>query len=146
MCSFVSPSLEAKVEARYCNSVCSDPAERACGDNAHYNVFATGLKAPKIAGDYYMGCYEHNETHTIMKKTTAIDFHHANTPEICSKYCDRRKFRYYGIMTRYSCWCGTVPPDDRMKQIDDAMCAVQCSGDASRFCGGAWSMAVFRIG
>lgn len=146
MCSFVSPSLEARVDGSYCNVTCSDSSDRVCGDHAHYNVFTTGLKTSKLAGDYYMGCYEESVEHRIFEETASFEFPYVNSPAMCSKYCDKKNLHYYGVTNRNWCWCGNTPPNDSFKKVDDSKCSSQCSGDANKYCGGLWKMAVFHIG
>lgn len=145
MCSFVSPSLEAKVNERECNATCSGGKEHVCGDRTRYNVFTTGLKTSRVAGDYFMGCYEEMENHRMLNRHTTTDFPYVNTPKICSKHCGLAGFRYFGLAYRETCWCGDIPPDESLKKGDE-YCSIQCSGDANRYCGGVLKMAVFHIG
>lgn len=140
LCSFVSSSLEAKLDERHCNSTCSGGSERECGDHSRYNVFTTGIQTSRVAGHYYMGCYKEWKDHNMKN-----ELHSFNTPNMCSRYCDKAGFRYFGISYRTHCWCGNVPPDEKSKD-DDRRCSVQCSGDANKYCGGVSNTAVFQIG
>lgn len=142
LCSFISASLEAKLDQYHCNRTCSGSSENECGDRSHYNVFTTGMRTPRVAGHYYMGCYEEWKGHD---KNTKYEFHSSNTPNICSRYCDKAGYRYFGVLYRTHCWCGNVPPNENFKD-NDKQCSVQCAGDANKYCGGNSNMAVFQIG
>lgn len=150
MCSFVTPPLEAIVDERYCNTTCSDNVEQVCGSHMYYNVFTTGYRASRVAGDYYLGCYkkENNQDHDtnkVFEKTTTIEYDKYNTPKICSKYCSKMGFEYFGLTNRIFCWCGNIVPHDSFR-VSDKKCSKQCSGDANKYCGGTEESAVFRIG
>jgi len=150
MCSFDSPPVEAKVKAggRHCNVTCSGGTENVCGDWTHYNVFATGLKTPRVAGDHYLGCYEETDVYRAFKKNQSIEFPYVNTPRICSKHCDKAGYEYFQLSNRESCFCGNSHPvdDGAVLRVDDNKCSAQCSGDANKYCGGVFKIAAFRIG
>lgn len=147
LCSFISPSLDGKVNEHNCNSTCNpDDSEHICGDHEHYNVFTTGLQTSRVAGDYYMGCYtDNNKYNKMLEKSVSINFPYANTPYICSKHCGKANFRYFGLADRKSCWCSNTLPEDGAK-VDDNNCSIQCPGNANKYCGGTSTTAVFRIG
>lgn len=147
MCSFDSPSLEAETDERHCDRACSGGSGPECGDRSHYNVFATGARTSRVAGDRYLGCYDEGSEHheSERKKSTSIDRHSHNTPKLCSKYCDAAGFGYYGLTDGRTCWCGNALPENRSR-VGDEKCSVQCSGNANKYCGGISETAWFRIG
>jgi len=149
LCSFVSPSLDSKVDRHHCNTTCDpEESENMCDDHTHYNVFTTGLHTPRVPGDYYMGCYKENKRadNKNERNEIAVNFPSANTPSVCSKHCEKEGFRYFGLTNRESCWCTNAPPDDG-SNVADNKCSGQCPGDANKYCGGSLgTAAVFRIG
>lgn len=149
LCSFVSPPVEAKLraEGRNCNATCAGGKENVCGDRDHYSVFATGLKTSRVPGNHYLGCYEETDVYRAFKKKKSVEFPYVNTPNICSKHCDRAGYEYFQLSSRESCFCGNShPADDGAIRVDDNQCSTQCSGDANKYCGGAFKIAAFRIG
>ncbi|XP_050059331.1 uncharacterized protein LOC114123800 isoform X3 [Aphis gossypii] len=147
--SFVSPPVEAKLRAggQDCNATCAGGKENACGDRDHYSVFTTGLKTSRVPGNHYLGCYEETDVYRAFKKNQSIEFPYVNTPNICSKHCDRTGYEYFQLSSRESCFCGNShPADDGAIRVDDNQCSTQCSGDANKYCGGAFKIAAFRIG
>ncbi|XP_060876389.1 uncharacterized protein LOC132949489 isoform X2 [Metopolophium dirhodum] len=149
LCSFDSPPVEAKVKAGgpHCNVRCSGGTESVCGDRTHYNVFATGLKTSRVAGDHYLGCYEETDVYRAFKKNQSIEFPYVNTPKICSRHCSSVGYEYFQLSNRESCFCGNShPADDGAVRVDDNKCSAQCSGDANKYCGGVFKIAAFRIG
>ncbi|XP_025406121.1 uncharacterized protein LOC112680294 isoform X2 [Sipha flava] len=154
VCSFVSPSLEARADAYHCDATCpgGSTSDHKCGGRGHYNVFTTGLITSRVAGDNYMGCYVESAASVGAKPagnddgiTVRIHFPYVNTPKICSKHCYRNGYRYYGLSYRETCWCANAPPSYDLKVRDDE-CSAQCPGDANKYCGGVMRTAVFQLG
>ncbi|VVC27971.1 Hypothetical protein CINCED_3A001078 [Cinara cedri] len=146
LCSFVSPSLEARVDKNYCNAVCSGSSEHVCGDHTHYNVFTTGLRTFRVAGHYYTGCYNSSDNVWAVKRI----FTYVNTPHLCSEYCDKLNFRFFGIENRTQCLCGNILPANSLR-VDDDRCSeldysYYCPGDVNKHCGGHSVTAAFKIG
>lgn len=147
LCSFVSPSIDGKVDGNNCNSTCSGGSEHVCAaDRSHYNVFTTGLHTKTVAGHYFMGCFVDDPNKEHQKVMASVDLSSTNTPYICSKHCDGGGFRYFGLSYSRLCWCGNAPPEDRLRSSDNNLCAQQCTGDANKYCGGVLITAVYRIG
>lgn len=148
LCSFVSPSMDGKTDDQNCNGTCSGGSELACAaDRSHYTVFTTGLRAKTVAGHYFLGCYHDDANAGQRKAMASVELTGVNTPNICSKHCDKGGFAYFGLSHGRWCWCGNVRPDDRLRASDAVdTCATRCTGDANKYCGGVMTTAVYRIG
>lgn len=62
----------------------------------------------------------------------------------CFSLCKGRKFRFSGVQHGTECWCGNHY--GRYGRRDKRECRTQCSGDKTRYCGGAWRNDIFATG
>merc|ERR1719334_1342146 len=67
------------------------------------------------------------------------------TPEVCSKSCLTKNYKYSGVENGNECWCGNgTPPLEKIVSPND--CRAKCSGNSSQVCGGGWRINVYETG
>lgn len=85
------------------------------------------------------GCYQEG---TDGRALTGNAFVQDNmTVEICQTLCNGTRF--YGLEYGNQCYCGTKLDNDAY-QVPDSSCAIPCSGDTTKTCGGLSLLSLYR--
>ncbi|KAM7185307.1 WSC domain containing protein [Rhypophila sp. PSN 637] len=68
------------------------------------------------------------------------------TPQRCINACKNGGYTFAGLEYMTECWCGmgSQPPSSSLK-VPDEQCDAPCAGDASKTCGGAWLLEVWKV-
>jgi hypothetical protein len=92
-------------------------------------------------GRAHLGCYQDAGDRDL---DGFIDSTATNTPDSCIEKCAQKGFAYAGVQNAESCLCGDSY--GKYKKLEDAACAMPCTGDPNARCGGAWANDVYATG
>ncbi|KAJ3541508.1 hypothetical protein NMY22_g3862 [Coprinellus aureogranulatus] len=90
-----------------------------------------------------LGCY--SDTAAPRTLGAQVTVNAAMTIERCIATCDEADYKYAGLEFGSECYCDSVIqlPGE---QVDDADCAMTCSGDATQTCGGPSRLNIYDSG
>lgn len=88
----------------------------------------------------HLGCYKDSTSARI--EPHAFVYPGTNDNGLCQTACHSGGFAFAGTEYRYECYCGNFIPNDALL-VDDALCALECPGDAGQICGGEGGYASF---
>uniref|UniRef100_A0A1I8JDU5 WSC domain-containing protein n=2 Tax=Macrostomum lignano TaxID=282301 RepID=A0A1I8JDU5_9PLAT len=131
-----------RVNAKQCRTRCRGDKRRTCGGSWRNSVYSTGIgsKPVRLPGLKHLGCYLDKSSRDLRKLVLSGSV----TVPKCYKACKARKYRFFGVQNGYQCWCGNHYGRYRIRS--NLECRVQCRGDKSTYCGGAWRNNVFTTG
>ncbi|KXX74964.1 putative fungistatic metabolite [Madurella mycetomatis] len=89
----------------------------------------------------YEGCYTDVPGRTLTGASYADG--EAMTNEACMAFCASRGFQYAGTEYSVECFCGNSLSAGS-EQVDDAVCSMACSGDATQPCGAGGRLSLFH--
>jgi len=119
-----------------CNMPCSGDGTQNCGGACSNSVYKTGVvsTAPK-----YLGCFGDGGTRDL--PFFASGSSPVMTPSLCALLCTQKNFQYAGVQYAVECWCG----NSFGMYGTSSNCNMQCSGDATKNCGGGSANAVYQL-
>uniref|UniRef100_A0A1I8JE97 WSC domain-containing protein n=1 Tax=Macrostomum lignano TaxID=282301 RepID=A0A1I8JE97_9PLAT len=131
-----------RVNAKQCRTRCRGDKRRTCGGSWRNSVYSTGIgsKPVRLPGLKHLGCYLDKSSRDLRKLVLSGSV----TVPKCYKACKARKYRFFGVQNGYQCWCGNHYGRYRIRS--NLECRVQCRGDKSTYCGGAWRNNVYATG
>ena len=92
-----------------------------------------------IAG--YLGCFVDKSARDLDK----YSFGDAKmTPELCTKTCSKKGFKYAAVQYSSQCFCGNTYGKYGKSQKENE-CSYKCSGDKNEICGGYYRNSIYGI-
>lgn len=126
------------VDNGQCDTVCAGNAQQICGSDDTLSIFLPPPPPPPRPANNITysaaGCYAEpgDGSRTLNKSRTAAP---DMTPESCFNICGTSNYLYAGLEYGDECWCGDGV-SSAATLVDPSRCNVNCTGDATRTCGG----------
>lgn len=134
------------VDNAQCDTVCAGNAREICGSDDTLSVFLPPPPPPKRPANNItfssVGCYAEpsDGSRALNKSRTATP---DMTPDNCFNICGSSGFRYAGLEYGEECWCGNRL-STAATPVDASHCNMNCSGDATRKCGGPEALDLYN--
>ncbi len=103
-------------------------------------VTAPGL--PSATTLSYLGCYTELDGARALAGTSIADGT-SMTVDACAQFCFYNGFTFAGIEYAAECYCGSAVQAGSVASAEGD-CAMACSGDASKVCGGPNRLSVYQ--
>lgn len=152
-CSNQITSGNSPVAASDCNMPCSGNSAENCGSGNRIAIYHTTSQptttaitsgpSPTSTGFQYFGCVAEGVTGTRRALTGASFSQSDMTPQVCQNLCGN--YKYAGVEYGRECHCGDTLTNNGATGgvIAESNCDTPCAGDASRKCGGGWTLSVY---
>lgn len=134
------------VDNGQCDTVCAGNAQQICGSDDTLSLYMSPPPPPPHPANNITysaaGCYaEPRDGSRALNKsrTAAPDM----TPESCFNVCGTSGWLYAGLEYGEECWCGNRL-SSAATLVDSSRCNMNCTGDATRTCGGPELLSLYN--
>jgi len=133
-----------------CNVNCAGDASIKCGGNYVANMYfvtigsgvivtaAPSTAAPTVDPTGAIGCYNDFPRNFVQLAGSS-----SMTPTLCRTQAGAAGYLYAAVQYGFECWAANVVPNTRAS--DQAVCNVNCAGDATLKCGGNYVANVYFV-
>ena len=133
-----------------CGFACPGDASQKCGAGNRLSLYGTSASPPAITAPglpsattlSYLGCYTELDGGRALAGTSIADGT-SMTVDACANFCFYNGFTLAGIEYASECYCGSALQAGSVAAAEGD-CAMACSGDASKVCGGPNRLSVYQ--
>lgn len=91
----------------------------------------------------YLGCFGDAPERTLQGGGPESSFTGNVSNRNCIDYCRLNDYELAGTEDGQECWCGKSMADN-VRRLPDTACSTFCQGESADYCGGAWSISVYK--